>query len=527
MDDTLHVDDIRQKLRWRALPNPFPNVTAASDITPGYLSGRKTDIVEIISNTPSAIILAGAPGIGKSTLIRYLQIPPDAQWSWRDELQDIRTDMELDKLHFVQIDLKPLQGIESLEQIYAQFIKQCYYAVYKEHYNLETTEDANLESLRDLLRGIQREAGNVRYMVLLDNVERLGRQGPVQEDLKRTINLLDHSKVIGTLVDLMDEFSKFGAILSIQSLPRTKFVDQFEYVSADLARFAGMTLQIFTLQEAQDFIKQGLKSDLTKKFKDFSQSSIFSDSERAWLLEQAGTHPYLLQQLCFHTFQLKQKSASVRGTWTELVESDKRQLLEWLTDRLSPFLANMWQRIEEALNKSSRVTKESFADFVHLLVDKRVDNVLDGKDWERFGPELRYILYSEGIVRFDLYQDINYPGAIVRDYLMQKTNRSPLMIGRGPYTLDINLPGKAPDSFSPSEIEYHMLKKLLQNPENCTEEDLMKAAWGKKTERPIFTQRMHHLRKKLKEHCGGLEIIENRYGGRYSLNHPEWFRVSP
>jgi hypothetical protein len=49
-------------------------------------------------------------------------------------------------------------------------------------------------------------------------------------------------------------------------------------------------------------------------------------------------------------------------------------------------------------------------------------------------------------------------------------------------------------------------------------------AWGKKIERQTFTQRMHHLRKKLREQCG-TEIIENRYGGLYSLNHPEWFHL--
>ncbi|HYT45213.1 MAG TPA: helix-turn-helix domain-containing protein, partial [Methylomirabilota bacterium] len=60
--------------------------------------------------------------------------------------------------------------------------------------------------------------------------------------------------------------------------------------------------------------------------------------------------------------------------------------------------------------------------------------------------------------------------------------------------------------------------------QHCTEDELMQGAWGQRVERSTFTQRMHHLRKKLKEQCGE-EIIENRYGGNYSLKHPDWFHI--
>ncbi|HYT44515.1 MAG TPA: hypothetical protein VEP90_19450, partial [Methylomirabilota bacterium] len=58
-----------------------------------------------------------------------------------------------------------------------------------------------------------------------------------------------------------------------------------------------------------------------------------------------------------------------------------------------------------------------------------------------------------------------------------------------------------------------------------SEEELMKAAWGRLIDRPVFTQRMHHLRKKLREAFQGEEIVENRYGGIYLLNHSDWLRL--
>jgi len=62
----------------------------------------------------------------------------------------------------------------------------------------------------------------------------------------------------------------------------------------------------------------------------------------------------------------------------------------------------------------------------------------------------------------------------------------------------------------------------MQHPERCKEEELMKGAWGMMIERSRFTQRMHQLRKKLRDQGIGEEIIENSYGGFYSLKHPEW-----
>jgi hypothetical protein len=53
----------------------------------------------------------------------------------------------------------------------------------------------------------------------------------------------------------------------------------------------------------------------------------------------------------------------------------------------------------------------------------------------------------------------------------------------------------------------------------------MKGAWGKVIERSVFSQRMHQLRKKLKEQGVGTEIIENSYGGFYSLNYLDWVHL--
>ncbi len=70
---------------WLTLPDPFSSMTDTSEVITGHISGRSADITKIITGSQSAILLAGAPHIGKSALIRYLQRPVGAEWSWRDE----------------------------------------------------------------------------------------------------------------------------------------------------------------------------------------------------------------------------------------------------------------------------------------------------------------------------------------------------------------------------------------------------------------------------------------------------------
>ena len=88
---------------WLTLQNPFSRISKQMILAPtvrrdvdtseaiiGRVSGRRTDITRIIMDEQSAVFLVGTPNIGKSTLIHYLQQHPDTEWSWRDELADLR-----------------------------------------------------------------------------------------------------------------------------------------------------------------------------------------------------------------------------------------------------------------------------------------------------------------------------------------------------------------------------------------------------------------------------------------------------
>src|SRR5690348_5955176 len=76
---------IDEQTSWNSLSNPF--IGDRTQIIPGHISCRSTEIRDIIVSRQNALILAGRPNIGKSTLIRYLQLPPVAPWSWRNELE--------------------------------------------------------------------------------------------------------------------------------------------------------------------------------------------------------------------------------------------------------------------------------------------------------------------------------------------------------------------------------------------------------------------------------------------------------
>ncbi len=57
---------------------------------------------EIIMGSRSAILLAGAPHIGKSAFIHYLQNECGG-WPWRDKLRELSPPVELEDIHFAQV----------------------------------------------------------------------------------------------------------------------------------------------------------------------------------------------------------------------------------------------------------------------------------------------------------------------------------------------------------------------------------------------------------------------------------------
>ena len=544
---------------WLTLQNPFSKISkqvlhvsaASKEMDPseaiiGRISGRSTDITRIIMNEQSSIFLVGTPNIGKSTLIRYLQECPNTEWSWRDELGDFPGQLKVEDIHFVQIDLTPLEGIEKSDELFALFVQQCTQALY---YVYQPGPRAfpnqyNLKELRSLLRTINRETPGARYFFMLDAVERLGMYGmpslaldssKAQTPQERGLALLDRCNAIRTLVDLIDEFAVFGVILSIESLPRPKIDDQFHHISLDLARFTTMTLQTFTLEDTFRLLSQepeNFGASWANIFKALGGHYIFSRSEQEWLHLQAGTHPYLLHQFCLYTFSFKQEFASIHGNWPELQDREMAQLSESINENLSPFLAHVWQRLEDVINKCDQKTKSSFYEFIGSLEHKQASNEVDPTVWYELGPEVRYILYSEGIVRYDRLQPIHFPGAILSQYLIQEAKESqesrekiislPPSVGR---YLTISYSGEQQIVVSLSDLEYRLLKTLIQHPDRCKEEELMKGAWGMLIERSRFTQRMHQLRRKLKDQGIGTDIIENSYGGFYSLKHLEWVNL--
>src|SRR5437016_6188029 len=128
----------RNESGWLSLPNPFPKISKqtmpvsivggiidTSEAITGHVSCRRTDIANIIMDEQSAIFLVGTQGIGKSTLIRYLQRSPEKEWTWREELMDLNDRLQLKNIHFMQIDLSPLEGIEDSNILLSLFIKQC------------------------------------------------------------------------------------------------------------------------------------------------------------------------------------------------------------------------------------------------------------------------------------------------------------------------------------------------------------------------------------------------------------------
>ncbi len=263
---------------------------------------------------------------------------------------------------------------------------------------------------------------------------------------------------------------------------------------------------------------------------DFDDIPLFSSDEQAWLLKIAGTHPYLLLQCCSYLFQFKAYSKG-----GSLQDAEKSQILTTIYEQVSTFLSNTWNRLQEAIQKSSDTAgiERQFQAFVSLCAYKEARDVIDFLYWDSLHQELRYILYSEGIVRYDLGPTY-YPGTILRDYLVQQMKvhsaispaieKSTMLEHR--HLLLISRPGMTIREIPLSKLEYRLLKTLMQYPDHCTEQQLIQTAWENGTERANFVQRLHKLRKKLEVQLDGTDIIENRYGGIYSLTNPDWLELN-
>ena len=538
----------RSESFWYTLRNPFQSIIDSPESTLQYPSGRSADIREIITGGTGAIILASAPMMGKTSLLRYLQRGPGA-WSWRNEVEDLRAVIDLDHIHFLPVDLEPLEDIVHPDDLLNQFIGQCIKSlqiIWKAEGSF-----SGLRGLRTLLRDMTRRYPEAHYYLTFDSIDRLQRPGmPIppftsreKSAQERSLALLNHSGALHLLVDLLDEFHQFGAILSLESRPLPKVSDQFTMISSDLARFRTFLLQTFTREDTFSILqRQPIEPAWEQRFQKMGVTAFFSEAEQAWLYEQASMHPYLLQQCCFHAFELKQQHAARCDQWKELEPRDSEQLIELMNERVSTFLFRTWKRVNEALEKSSPDAVEHFRSFVLEHQQKHASEEIDLDTWNRLGKDLHFILRNEGIVRYDPLTSIYYPGTLCMTSLVQRVqawddeeegqfeppagmNEAAVLTGPGKKTLRIAFPGEESASVELSELEYRLLKVLIQHPKKCSETELMQAAWGRQISKSVFTQRMHHLRKKLRKYTGDEDLIENRYGGIYLLNHSDWLAI--
>lgn len=568
-------------------PNPFMQSGTDQGIL-GQVSGRASDIIQMIAGSQNAIILAGAPRIGKTTLVRYLcSQHKDGYWPWRKELEQLGVAdfLMLEDVYFVQVHIKPLneQNIANMmknpDKLLIPFIYDCYQAIsavlvstaYQSltppvtaHTTDTPQQEGSLQAWYDRLDTLLFEHSNKRFFVVLDALDRLAlsqlefsgiAKTSAETKTEQGLAVLDKTGIIRLLVDLIDTHGNFGAIFSLDSLPRTRKTEQLSQVSADLARFAFTMLQIFPMEEAQRILSQQPEAFGEKWASDFRKlrtqiaphaalavspdEQIFTREEQAWLLRQAGTHPYLLQQCCLQLFYYKQEYSNTSmatrdmdAFWPVVIKADgspeeqqhRKALEEAMYESFSPFFSGLWKRLQEALEHGSAETRMQFYEFVEFLHAHPTEMTLPLNQWTHWNNETRYLLCAEGIVRYEVFKKIYLPGQLLRNYLIQQVREVNTGQTKG-YWVVIARPDAQEEQVSLSELEYRLLKTLLQNPKRCSEDELMKGAWGQVTERSTLMQRIYHLRRKLKERTDNQDLIVNHYGGQYSLTHPEWLRL--
>src|SRR5947209_17479181 len=120
-------------------------------------------------------------------------------------------------------------------------------------------------------------------------------------------------------------------------------------------------------------------------------------------------------------FSFKQLRAERYDQWADIETEDKPYLIEQVKTQIITFLNRVWKRLQAALetidtdNKADM--KEKFYTLIDSLAGKKANETFTTEAWNKLETEIQYILSNEGIIRYDHFQPVHYPGALLTGYL--------------------------------------------------------------------------------------------------------------
>lgn len=476
-------------------------------LLPQYFVGRREQVYRILYNgliarTPNLLNLRGPQKIGRTSLLHFIQFLTRTDGKNTEYFSIFKESTNNVKLLCPYIDLRVLSS-SRLEEIKTTFIKVLAQSVYE-----QSSHNIAENTLFGLMEAMAKDRQH-HFILLIDRAEYLLNQ-QIQENINDILGVLNDSVAnLGILLS----FGASGELSAQDVIHRTEEIDQRIASISSLMNLVRYDIDIDLLQpdEAQEFLDN---RDLAAE--DQSAYTSFSEEEIDWILDVAGTHPYLLNLLAILVREQK------RIQQRPLTTKDYSEVKGNAANQVKQLMNNIWKRLSELKDyRDLQAPDLAFTIASSASHAIAIDNVSE---------ELVRILEGEGLVQKSNAHLVMLSG-LLRELLIEyKRENIKSLVNTGyvqisPNTLVVRTDGVS-QFVELTDKETRIMEMLLNAApdELITSEDFLEKIWGPShsANQQILSQRLKSLRNKLKPILNE-NPIENVYGTGYRLIKPERF----
>lgn len=479
-------------------------------LSPNYFVGRQEQVYRIlhnglISRTSNLLNLQGPQKIGRTSLLHFIQFLAQTEGANTNYASLFKESTNNLKLLCLYIDLRLLTS-GSREEIKSHFIRILARSLHEQS-SMKMQETTFFRLMEDMS-----ENSGYRYILFIDRAEYLLDQH-IQENIKDTLGVLnDGLPNFGILLS----FGASGELNAQDVIHRTAEIDQSIASISSLMNLVRYDIDIGLLlpEEAEQFL-----DDIEPTT--FSQPMLapFTAEEVKWIIEIAGTHPYLLNLLGILIRNQKQEQHMFTLSASEL-----RKVEENALNQLKPFINNIGKRLSDLKDYKALELVNTLASSPEHAIT--IDSVSD---------DLARILEGEGLIQKIASQWV-MPSSLMRKLLLEqlkygnKSFANSLGVPVTDHTFAVQVDGIS-QTIELTEIETKVLAMLINaSPDQLiTRDDLLEGIWGSSSSKELsdqqkLSQRIKMLRNKLRPVLNE-NPIENVYGEGYRLIKPERFKL--
>jgi hypothetical protein len=488
--------------------NPYEAVGKPAQ--PEHFVGRLEALRHLLRVLPSIVGITGPEYIGRTSLLRFLN-DPRAYDRWQRTVPNPtaarQVVAQLRQWRFFYLDLRRFLTTNDTQERSYEFLRALDRALrqFLHEPGIDGDTPATTEGTFDLVRRIRRNLSTgplaeQQVCLLLDSADLLMRNSPACQ--RNPEHWLGNTSIPTTVALLVETAPNFGVVLAATQ----SAIDQRELssISPVWARMVPMRLGPLTAEEARVLV--ALTPD------DAPAWQRFSPEEQDWLLEQAGTHPYLLQGLCYLMFEAHHDHREATGQWEPLTDAEREEVLHMAHHTFDSICLRIGKEIAQRI-----WPKEPEVDLLHKLARTLIAHHNMATEYD-----LRDALKGYGLlVPYQSRPCELFVASVSRNAEFSRAAAPtvapppPPAVAAG--RIRVRMPDGAWRVVRLSPLEYRLLAALKRaGSAEVSREALMTAGWGQPVSLSTFSQRLHQLRRKLHDVLGA-DCIENTYGSGYRL----------